>query len=53
MEYQQRYSPGKPVTSLICNTLPIEEEDHQGTSIWFWPDKGGFMAMKPLCLLCS
>ncbi|GKV40741.1 hypothetical protein SLEP1_g48347 [Rubroshorea leprosula] len=40
MEYQQRYSPGKPVTSLICNTLPIEEEDHQGTSIWFWPDKG-------------
>ncbi|GLT28026.1 hypothetical protein SLA2020_029840 [Shorea laevis] len=42
MECQQRYSRGKPVTSLICHTLPIEEKDRQGTRIRFWPDKEVF-----------
>ncbi|KAL7263315.1 hypothetical protein ACSBR1_001483 [Camellia fascicularis] len=41
-EYQQKYSRGKPVTTLICHELPDESKDHQGTHIKFWPDKEVF-----------
>lgn len=41
-EYQQKYSRGKPVTTLICQELPVEIKDWQGTSIRFWPDKEVF-----------
>ncbi|KAL6849941.1 hypothetical protein ACP4OV_020568 [Aristida adscensionis] len=38
-EYKQRYSRGKPVTTLSCITLPDESSSLQGTRIRFWPDK--------------
>ncbi|XP_039047526.1 DNA gyrase subunit B, chloroplastic/mitochondrial-like [Hibiscus syriacus] len=38
MEYQQKYSRGKPVTTLTCHVLSTESSDHLGTSIRFWPD---------------
>lgn len=43
-EYQQKYSRGKPVTTLICHDLPVEMRDRQGTAIQFWPDKEVFTA---------
>ncbi|XP_062111958.1 DNA gyrase subunit B, chloroplastic/mitochondrial-like [Humulus lupulus] len=42
MEYRQRYSRGKPVTTLISQVLPVELKDQQGTRIKFWPDKEVF-----------
>ncbi|XP_022743375.1 DNA gyrase subunit B, chloroplastic/mitochondrial-like isoform X2 [Durio zibethinus] len=39
MEYRQKYSRGKPATTLTCHVLPTESKDRQGTSIRFWPDK--------------
>ncbi|GMP86458.1 hypothetical protein CsSME_00039231 [Camellia sinensis var. sinensis] len=39
MEYQQKYSRGKPVSTLMCHELPDESKDRQGTHIKFWPDK--------------
>ncbi|GAV57956.1 DNA_gyraseB domain-containing protein/DNA_gyraseB_C domain-containing protein/Toprim domain-containing protein/HATPase_c domain-containing protein [Cephalotus follicularis] len=42
MEYQQKYSRGKPVTTLTCKALPVELKDRQGTGIRFWPDKEVF-----------
>ncbi|OIW03191.1 hypothetical protein TanjilG_11828 [Lupinus angustifolius] len=42
LQYKQKYSRGKPVTTLICNVLPDEEKDRQGTCIRFWPDKEVF-----------
>lgn len=41
MEYEQKYSRGKPVTTLTCHVLPKESKDSQGTRIRFWPDKEG------------
>lgn len=41
-EYQQKYSRGKPVTTLMCQELPVEMKDRQGTAIRFWPDKEVF-----------
>ncbi|MCD7460589.1 hypothetical protein HAX54_043857, partial [Datura stramonium] len=41
-EYQQKYARGKPVTTLICQELPVEMRDRQGTAIQFWPDKEVF-----------
>ncbi|KAH0707736.1 hypothetical protein KY285_012549 [Solanum tuberosum] len=41
-EYKQKYSRGKPVTTLICQELPMEMKDRQGTSIQFWPDNEVF-----------
>ncbi|XAR68410.1 DNA topoisomerase (ATP-hydrolyzing) [Bertholletia excelsa] len=41
-EYQQKYSRGKPISTLICHELPIESKDHQGTRIKFWPDREVF-----------
>ncbi|PSS15734.1 DNA gyrase subunit B like [Actinidia chinensis var. chinensis] len=38
-EYQQTYSRGKPVATLICHELPDESKDHEGTRIRFWPDE--------------
>ncbi|KAK8593654.1 hypothetical protein V6N12_045730 [Hibiscus sabdariffa] len=38
MEYQQKYSRGKPVTTLTCHVLSTESKDRQGTCIQFWPD---------------
>ncbi|XP_058080341.1 DNA gyrase subunit B, chloroplastic/mitochondrial-like isoform X2 [Magnolia sinica] len=40
-EYQQNYSRGKPVTSLICKKLPAASSA-QGTCIKFWPDREVF-----------
>ncbi|KAM7256769.1 hypothetical protein ACFE04_012510 [Oxalis oulophora] len=42
MEYQQKYSRGKPVTPLLCHELPAESKDNLGTRITFWPDKEVF-----------
>lgn len=42
MEYQQKYSRGKPVTTLTCHVLPVDSKDRQGTRIRFWPDKEVF-----------
>ncbi|PON34391.1 DNA gyrase, subunit B [Parasponia andersonii] len=42
MEYQQKYSRGKPVSTLISQVLPVELKDQQGTRIRFWPDKEVF-----------
>ncbi|KAF5747933.1 DNA gyrase subunit B chloroplastic/mitochondrial-like [Tripterygium wilfordii] len=42
MEYSQKYSRGKPVTTLMYNVLPAESKDQKGTSIKFWPDKEVF-----------
>lgn len=41
MEYQQKYSHGKPVTTLSCHVLPVEYKERQGTQIRFLPDKQG------------
>ncbi|XXG77334.1 hypothetical protein AAC387_Pa08g1506 [Persea americana] len=41
-EYRQRYSCGKPVTTLTSNILPSELSDRQGTCIRFWPDREVF-----------
>ncbi|KAA8517968.1 hypothetical protein F0562_015442 [Nyssa sinensis] len=38
-EYQQKYSRGKPVTTLLCHEIPAESKDREGTCIKFWPDK--------------
>lgn len=38
-EYQQKYSRGKPMTTLMCRELTTKEKDHKGTRIHFWPDK--------------
>ncbi|KAJ0098599.1 hypothetical protein Patl1_20891 [Pistacia atlantica] len=43
MEYQQKYSRGKPMTTLTCHVLPVDSKDRQGTRIRFWPDKEGFL----------
>ncbi|XBI63847.1 hypothetical protein VPH35_044172 [Triticum aestivum] len=37
-EYRQRYSRGKPLTTLSSTTLP-DESSRQGSCIRFWPDK--------------
>ncbi|CAA7059985.1 unnamed protein product [Microthlaspi erraticum] len=42
MEYQQKYSRGKPITTLKCHVLPPESRETQGTCIRFWPDKEVF-----------
>ncbi|XP_031260231.1 DNA gyrase subunit B, chloroplastic/mitochondrial-like isoform X4 [Pistacia vera] len=42
MEYQQKYSRGKPMTTLTCHVLPVDSKDRQGTRIRFWPDKEVF-----------
>lgn len=42
MKYQQKYSHGKPVTTLSCHVLQIESQDQQGRHIKFWPDREGF-----------
>ncbi|KAL5743696.1 hypothetical protein ACOSP7_026553 [Xanthoceras sorbifolium] len=42
MEYQQKYSRGKPVTTLTCHVLPVDSKDRQGTRIKFWPDEQVF-----------
>lgn len=41
MEYRQKYSHGKPVTTLSCHVLPVEYKERQGTRIRFLPDKQG------------
>ncbi|CAK9188516.1 unnamed protein product [Ilex paraguariensis] len=41
-EYQQKYSRGKPMTTLLCHELPKESKDREGTRIRFWPDKEVF-----------
>ncbi|XP_011027243.1 PREDICTED: DNA gyrase subunit B, chloroplastic/mitochondrial-like isoform X1 [Populus euphratica] len=41
-EYQQKYSRGNPVTTLMCYELSAESKDQQGTRIRFWPDKEVF-----------
>ncbi|KAF9595025.1 hypothetical protein IFM89_036043 [Coptis chinensis] len=38
MEYQQKYSRGKPVTALTSHILPAELSAARGTKIRFWPD---------------
>lgn len=38
-EYRQRYSRGKPLTTLSSTTLPDESSSRQGSCIRFWPDK--------------
>lgn len=43
MEYHQKYSRGKPVTTLTCHVLPVDSKDRQGTRIRFWPDKQGLL----------
>lgn len=48
VEYQQKYSRGKPVTNLTSHVLPDELKDQQGTGIRFWPDKEGFFTLKPI-----
>ncbi|CAL5420665.1 unnamed protein product [Camellia sinensis] len=42
MEYQQKYSRGKPVSTLMCHELLDESKDRQGTQFKFWPDKTRF-----------
>ncbi|CAL5380337.1 unnamed protein product [Camellia sinensis] len=50
-EYQQKYSRGKPVTTLLCHELPDELKDRQGTHIKFWPDKevAQYVVLKEEC----
>ncbi|XP_050381681.1 DNA gyrase subunit B, chloroplastic/mitochondrial-like [Argentina anserina] len=48
MEYQQKYSRGKPVTTLSCHVLPVESKDRQGTRIRFLPDKQVFKILNQL-----
>lgn len=47
MEYEQKYSRGKPVTTLTTKVLPHELKNQQGTQIKFWPDKEGIISPKP------
>ncbi|XP_042484832.1 DNA gyrase subunit B, chloroplastic/mitochondrial-like [Macadamia integrifolia] len=42
MQYQQKYSRGKPVTALKSYVLPDESSHRRGTSIKFWPDREVF-----------
>ncbi|KAJ7976605.1 DNA gyrase subunit B [Quillaja saponaria] len=42
MGYQQKYSRGKPVTTLTCHVLPVDQKNRQGTRIRFCPDKEVF-----------
>ncbi|CAH2054235.1 unnamed protein product, partial [Thlaspi arvense] len=42
MEFQHKYSRGKPITTLTCHVLPAESRGTQGTCIRFWPDKEVF-----------
>ncbi|KAJ4706259.1 DNA gyrase subunit B [Melia azedarach] len=42
MEFQQKYSRGKPVTTLTCHVLPADSKNRQGTCIRFWPDEEVF-----------
>ncbi|XP_009146852.1 DNA gyrase subunit B, chloroplastic [Brassica rapa] len=42
MEFQHKYSRGKPITTLTCHVLPPESRGTQGTCIRFWPDKEVF-----------
>ncbi|KAL1192471.1 DNA gyrase subunit B [Cardamine amara subsp. amara] len=42
MEFQQKYSRGKPITTLTCHVLPPESRGTEGTCIRFWPDKEVF-----------
>lgn len=51
MEFQQKYSRGKPITALTCHVLPIESKDRQGTHVRFWPDKEGLDSLLPACKL--
>ncbi|KAL5720157.1 DNA topoisomerase (ATP-hydrolyzing) [Ranunculus cassubicifolius] len=37
-EHRQKYSRGKPVTSLTREVLSAESSDRRGTHIRFWPD---------------
>ncbi|OMO51956.1 DNA topoisomerase, type IIA, subunit B [Corchorus olitorius] len=39
MEYRQKYSRGKPLSTLTSHVLSTESKDRQGTRIQFWPDK--------------
>ncbi|KAI7997200.1 hypothetical protein LOK49_LG10G01272 [Camellia lanceoleosa] len=39
MEYQQKYSRGKPLSTLMCHELPDESKDSRGTHIKLWHDK--------------
>ncbi|KAL6141315.1 hypothetical protein ACLB2K_059605 [Fragaria x ananassa] len=48
MEYQQKYSHGKPVTTLSCHVLPVEYKERQGTRIRFLPDKQVFKTLDQL-----
>jgi DNA gyrase subunit B len=48
MEFQQRYSRGKPITTLMRNELPEESKDRQGTRIHFWPDEEIFKSSTQL-----
>ncbi|KAG7033586.1 DNA gyrase subunit B, chloroplastic/mitochondrial, partial [Cucurbita argyrosperma subsp. argyrosperma] len=41
-EFHQKYSRGKPATTLTCHVPSNELKDHQGTRIRFWPDKEVF-----------
>ncbi|CAI9099605.1 OLC1v1036454C1 [Oldenlandia corymbosa var. corymbosa] len=38
-EFKQKYSRGKPLTSLVHHELPAELRGQTGTEIRFWPDK--------------
>ncbi|OVA06992.1 DNA topoisomerase [Macleaya cordata] len=42
MEYKQKYSRGRPVTSLSSHELPAELSARRGTCIRFWPDREVF-----------
>ncbi|KAL3534637.1 hypothetical protein ACH5RR_003098 [Cinchona calisaya] len=41
-EFSQKYSRGKPVTSLIYHELPTGFKHRMGTQIRFWPDREVF-----------
>ncbi|XP_052172961.1 DNA gyrase subunit B, chloroplastic/mitochondrial isoform X2 [Diospyros lotus] len=41
-EYKQKYSRGKPITTLMCHEVSAESKGFQGTCIKFWPDKEVF-----------
>ena len=47
MEFQHKYSRGKPITTLTCHVLPPESRGTQGTCIRFWPDKEGLTLFFP------
>lgn len=48
IEYQQKYSRGKPLTTLASHVLPVDSKDRQGTRIRFWPDEEGFPSALPV-----